>query len=124
MEPLRVLIVDDEEELVSTLVERLEIRRIRAHGVTTGKEALACLQDQVFDVVLLDVKMPEIGGLQVIQEIKEQLPDLEVILLTGHGSDEDAKKGLELGAFEYIIKPFNLSALIDVLHRAAGRDVL
>jgi YesN/AraC family two-component response regulator len=124
MEPLRVLIVDDEEELVSTLVERLDIRRIHAHGVTTGREALACLQDQVFDVVLLDVKMPEIGGLQVIQEIKERLPDLEVILLTGHGSDEDAKKGLELGAFEYIIKPFNLSALIDVLHRAAGRDVL
>jgi DNA-binding response OmpR family regulator len=124
MEPLRVLIVDDEEELVSTLVERLEIRGIHAHGVTTGKEALACLQDQVFDAVLLDVKMPEIGGLEVIQEIKAKLPDLEVILLTGHGSDEDAKKGLELGAFEYIIKPFNLSALIDVLHRAAGRDVL
>jgi two-component system response regulator CpxR len=124
MEPLRVLIVDDEEELVSTLVERLDIRRIHAHGVTTGREALACLQDQVFDVVLLDVKMPEIGGLEVIKEIKAKLPDLEVILLTGHGSDEDAKKGLELGAFEYIIKPFNLSALIDVLHRAAGRDVL
>ncbi len=124
MEPLRVLIVDDEEELVSTLVERLEIRGINAHGVTAGKEALACLQDMAFDVVLLDVKMPEIGGLQVIQEIKKQLPDLEVILLTGHGSDEDAKKGLELGAFEYIIKPFNLSALIDALHRAAGRDVL
>ena len=63
-------------------------------------------------------------GLEVIQEIKAKLPDLEVILLTGHGSDEDAQKGLELGAFEYIIKPFNLSALIDVLHRAAGRDVL
>ena len=124
MEPLRVLIVDDEEELVSTLVERLDIRGIHAHGVTTGKEALACLQDQVFDAVLLDVKMPEIGGLEVIQEIKAKLPDLEVILLTGHGSDEDAKKGIELGAFEYIIKPFNLSALIDVLHRAAGRDVL
>ncbi|MCP4197960.1 MAG: response regulator [Proteobacteria bacterium] len=124
MEPLRVLIVDDEEELVSTLVERLEIRGIHAHGVTTGKEALVCLQDEVFDVVLLDVKMPEIGGLVVIREIKERLPDLEVILLTGHGSDEDAQKGLELGAFEYIIKPFNLSVLIDVLHRAAGRDVL
>ena len=124
MEPLRVLIVDDEEELVTTLVERLEIRGISAHGVVTGREALACLQEKEFDVVLLDVKMPEIGGLEVIQEIKARLPELEVILLTGHGSDEDAKRGIELGAFEYIIKPFNLSALIDVLHRAAGRDVL
>jgi DNA-binding NtrC family response regulator len=124
MEALRVLIVDDEEELVSTLVERLEIRGIHAHGVMAGKEALRCLENKVFDVVLLDVKMPEIGGLQVIQEIKKQWPNLEVILLTGHGSDEDAKKGIELGAFEYIIKPFNLTALIDVLYRAAGREVL
>ena len=122
MEPLRVLIVDDEEELVSTLTERLTLRGIQAEGVISGQSALARLDQAQFDVVLLDVKMPGIGGLQVIKEIKSRLPNLQVILLTGHGSDEDADEGMRSGAFDYIMKPFNIASLIEVLHRAAGRQ--
>ena len=119
MESMRVLVVDDEEELVQTLVERLTLRRIDAHGVTAGKKALSLLEESTFDVVLLDVKMPELGGLKVIEEIKKKYPGLEVVLLTGHGSEQDAMEGKALGAFDYLMKPFDLDTLIEVLRNAA-----
>lgn len=122
MESMRVLIVDDEEELVQTLVERLTLRNIEAKGVISGREALSLLDNTTFDVVLLDVKMPEIGGLKVIKEIKGKFPNLEVVLLTGHGSEQDAVDGKALGAFDYLMKPFNLDTLIAVLKRAARVD--
>jgi DNA-binding NtrC family response regulator len=119
MEALRILIVDDEEELVSALVERLTLRGFQAKGVTTGAEALAYLKDATCDVVLLDVKMPGIGGLEVIKDIKEIQPSLEVILLTGHSSEKDAEIGMTLGAFDYIMKPAKIDDLLRVL-RSAG----
>lgn len=122
MKSMRVLVVDDEEELVQTLVERLNLRNIDAHGVTAGKEALALLKKATFDVVLLDVKMPELGGLKVIKAIKRDYPDLEVVLLTGHGSEQDAVQGKALGAYDYLMKPFQLDTLISVLRRAAKAD--
>src|SRR4030042_1845076 len=105
MASVRILIVDDEDELVSALVERLNLRGFQAEGVTTGAEALTRLAETPFDVVLLDVKMPELGGLEVIKKIKEERPNLEVILLTGHSSAQDAEKGKMLGAFDYLMKP-------------------
>lgn len=123
MKPLCVLIVDDEEDLVHTLVERLTLRGIDAHGVTTGREALERLETSTFNVVLLDVKMPQVGGLKVIKEIKERMPDLQVVLLTGHGSEQDAKEGKALGAYDYLIKPFNIESLIEVLRKAAREPI-
>jgi DNA-binding NtrC family response regulator len=122
MEPLRVLIVDDEEELVSALAERLNLRGFQARGVTTGAEALAYLADTPCDVVLLDVKMPGLGGLEVIEKIKEEQPNMAVILLTGHGSTQDAEKGMELGAFDYLMKPVKIDALVRVLLSAGSRE--
>jgi DNA-binding response OmpR family regulator len=122
MEALRVLIVDDEDELVSALEERLTLRGFRAKGVTTGAEALAYLTDTPCDVVLLDVKMPGIGGLEVIKKIKEERPNLQVILLTGRGSSEDAEKGMELGAFDYLMKPVKIDELVKVLRSAGARE--
>ncbi len=121
MEGLRVLIVDDEEELVSALEERLNLRGFEAAGVTKGADALVYLDNTPCDVVLLDVKMPEIGGLEIIKRIKEKKPGLEVILLTGHGSAQDVEKGMELGAFDYLMKPVDIDVLVRTLLSAADR---
>ena len=121
MGALRVLIVDDEEELVSALVERLALRGFQAKGVTNGADALAYLEGAPCDVVLLDVKMPGIGGLEVIKRIKEQQPSLEVVLLTGHSSAQDAERGMTLGAFDYLMKPVKLDDLLRILVTAGAR---
>ena len=120
MDPLKVLIVDDEEELVSALVERLELRAFQARGVTSGSKALEILRSEDYDVVLLDVKMPGIGGLEVIRQIKETKPRLEVVLLTGHGSVKSVEEGMALGAFDYLMKPVKIESLTRVLTAAAG----
>lgn len=121
MKTLRVLIVDDEEELVSALAERLNLRGFQAKGVTTGSDALAYLRGTPCDVVLLDVKMPGLGGLEVIKRIKDEWPNLQVILLTGHSSSQDAERGMQLGAFDYLMKPIKIDGLVRVLHSAAAR---
>lgn len=122
MDPLRVLIVDDEAELVSALQERLNLRGFKAKGVTTGAEALSLLAESPFDVVLLDLKMPGLGGLDVIKRIKEDQPGLQVILLTGWGSEEDAERGKALGAYDYLMKPVKISDLVRVLLAACDRE--
>jgi len=121
MDSLRILIVDDEDELVSALEERLILRGFQAKGVTTGEEALAYLADRQCDVVLLDVKMPGLGGLEVIKRIKEETPSQQVILLTGHSSVQDAERGMGLGAFDYLMKPIQIDELVRVL-RSAGAE--
>ena len=120
---VRVLIVDDEGELVSALVERLNLRGFQAAGVTTGVEALAYLADTSVDVVVLDVKMPGLGGLEVIRRIKEQRANLQVILLTGHGSAQDAERGMELGAYDYLMKPLKIDELVPLLLAASSGEV-
>ena len=117
---LRVLFVDDEKDLVSTVVERLELRGIDATGAVSGQEALALVGERPFDVVLLDVRMPGLGGFDVIRRIKQSHPDLAVILLSGHGAKEDADTGLRLGAFDYLQKPVDLEDVVAILHRAAA----
>lgn len=120
MDSLRVLIVDDEDDLVEALVERMNLRGITATGVTTGSEALERIRSETYDVLLVDVKMPSIGGLQVIREVKAQIPELPVVLLTGHGSVENAEEGIRLGAFDYLLKPVDIEDLIPILRQAAS----
>ncbi len=121
MDGFRVLFVDDEEELVGAVVERLELRNIDAAGATSGEQALALLEKNSFDVVVLDVRMPGLGGLDVIKRIKSSYPNLEVVLLSGHGSSEDVNEGLRLGAVDYLQKPVDLDVLIQILREAASR---
>ena len=121
MDPLRVLLVDDEEELVTALVERLTLRGFDARGVTSGTQALEDLADHPCDVVLLDVKMPELGGMELIERVKEQRPDLQVVLLTARGSAQDAEEGMKLGAFDYLTKPVKIDDLVRVLLTAGSR---
>ena len=117
---LRVLIVDDEEELVSAIGERLNLRGFQADGVTSGLAALDHLAKHPCDVVLLDVKMPGISGLEVLQRIKHEYPHIGVVMLTGHGSKRDAREGMRLGAYDYLVKPVRIGVLSQFLRDAAA----
>jgi two-component system, OmpR family, response regulator len=122
MKGLRILIVDDEPELVQALVERLTLRKLNVRGVTRGEEALELVKSETFDVALLDVKMPGLGGIELVKRIHEVCPDLQVVMLTGHGSTQDVEDGKALGVYEYLMKPIKLDSLLDVLREAASTD--
>jgi DNA-binding NtrC family response regulator len=122
MEQPRVLFVDDEEELVSAVVERLELRDIAAWGATSGIEALKKIEEQDFNVVVLDVRMPGIGGLDILRRLRHAHPRLEVVLFTGHGSTENVDEGLRLGAFDYLQKPVDIEHLVDTIRRAVANQ--
>lgn len=118
---IRALFVDDEEELVSAVVERLRIRDIDAQGAVGGVEALEIVAAHEFDVVILDVRMPEMSGLDVLRNLLRSERRPEVILLSGHGSTEDAEEGLRLGACDYVQKPVDIERLVEIMRRAAER---
>jgi len=118
MDRLQVLFVDDEEELVSAVVERLQLRGIEARGATTGSDALKLIEENAYDVIAVDVKMPGLGGLEVVRRVKERQPDLQVVLLSGHGSRDDAEEGRRLGAYDYVEKPIDINIFIDILRKA------
>jgi len=113
MSELRVLLVDDEEELVSTLAERLSLRGIEAQWVTSAEEALRMVRGMNYDLAILDVKLPRISGLKLKTKMEEIDPGMKFIFLTGHGSEDDFKTGAaEAGASYYLVKPVNIDALI------------
>ena len=116
---MRVLLVDDEEELVLTLKERLMLRSIDADSATTGTEALRLVQDKEFDVVVLDVKMPGMDGLEVMKEMRALFPNMRIILLTGRGSEKESEIGMKQGAFDYLVKPVDIEELIRKMREAA-----
>ena len=109
---LSVMIVDDEEDFLETLVKRLEKRDVKVIGAKSGEEALELLRESPVDVVVLDVKMPGMDGIDALKEIKRRHPLVEVVLLTGHASTEVAIKGMELGAFDYLMKPIGMDELL------------
>jgi len=117
---LKVLIVDDEVDLSGTLVERLEIRSFDAVAVQTGKQALQQVQDNEFDVIVLDIKLKGEDGVDVMKQIKQIKQNLPVILLTGHMSKEANEEGLKAGAIDYIIKPIDIEDLIIKLREAVA----
>jgi DNA-binding response OmpR family regulator len=113
MTTFRVLLVDDEEELVSTLAERLSLRGIEAEWVTTAEEALRMVRERNYDLAILDVKLPRISGFKLKTKMEELDPGMKFIFLTGHGSEDDFKTGAaEAGAAYYLVKPVNIDALI------------
>ncbi len=116
--PSRVLLVDDEREFVQTLSERLEMRDVGSAVAYDGESALQMVRDDEPDVMILDLKMPGIDGIEVLRRVKESDPHIEVIILTGHGSDEDCTTCMELGAFAYLQKPVDIDALSETLRKA------
>ena len=119
MAEYRVLLVDDEEEFVSALSERLMLRDIEVDSALNGEEALARLVEKEFEVVILDVLMPGLGGLEVLRQIKSTYPNTQVILLTGHGSTREGIEGMRLGAFDYLIKPVDIEEMMEKMKEAA-----
>ncbi len=120
MAEYRVLLVDDEEEFVSALSERLMLRGIEVDSALNGEEALARLVEKEFEVVILDVMMPGLGGLEVLRQIKSTHPNTQVILLTGHGSTREGIEGMRLGAFDYLIKPVDIEEMLEKMKAAAN----
>ncbi|MBW1721604.1 MAG: response regulator [Deltaproteobacteria bacterium] len=119
MDNFRILIVDDEEDFLETLVNRLKKRKLDATGVRSGEEALEFIKKKLFDVVILDIKMPGgMDGIDTLREIKRIQPLAEVILLTGHASVETSIEGMKLGAFDYLLKPIRLEDLMTKLAQA------
>jgi DNA-binding NtrC family response regulator len=111
LKALKVLFVDDEIDFLETLMKRMKKRGVDVAGVGTGEQALDYLNKQPADVVVLDVRMPGIDGIQTLREIKRLDPLMEVIMLTGHASIEVAIEGMELGAFDYLMKPADIDEL-------------
>jgi DNA-binding response OmpR family regulator len=112
MESWNVLLVDDEQEFASTLAERLSLRGLRVRVAAGGGEALDSIAEEVPQVVVLDLMMPGMSGLEVLDRIKASHPDVQVILLTGMGAAGDGIKGKQMGAFDYLMKPLNIEGLI------------
>jgi len=121
MDTLRVLIVDDEDDFRETIVKRLNARKILAEGAASGVKALEVLQGKDFDVIVLDVKMPDMDGIETLRHIKKMKPEIEVIMLTGHASVEFGLKGMQLGAFDYVMKPAPLNELLDTIGQAYNK---
>lgn len=122
MDMFRILVVDDEVDFLETIVNRLKKRKLFATGVTSGEEALALLKEQLFDIIILDIKMPGgMDGIETLREIKKIQPLVEVILLTGHASVETSIEGMKLGAFDYCLKPIKFEELLQKMAAAFGK---
>lgn len=118
----RALLVDDEQEYVMTLSERLQMRDIETNVVLDGEQALSFVEADEPEVMVLDLRMPGIDGIEVLRRVKRTHPEIEVIVVTGHGNEKDEQAARELGAFDYLKKPVDINVLAERM-RAASRKV-
>jgi DNA-binding NtrC family response regulator len=119
--PTRVLLVDDEVDFVEMLSLRLNEVGEKVTPAYSGRECLEILGQKTIDVVILDIRMPGMDGIETLQEIKKRFPLVEVIMLTGHGTTETAVEGMKLGAFDYLMKPTDFDELLLKLENARKR---
>ncbi len=112
MEPMKLLLVDDEADFRTTLIKRMKRREVDVNGVDSGEAAIDWMEANPVDVVILDVRMPGMDGIETLKEIKSRHPLVEVIMLTGHASMEAAIEGMEMGAFDYLMKPMDMDELL------------
>jgi DNA-binding NtrC family response regulator len=119
MENAKLLLVDDEKGFLDTITKRLEKRELKIWVAYSGEDALVELEKNAgIEVVVLDVKMPGMDGIETLVEIKKRFPLMEVIMLTGHATVETAIDGMKLGAFDYLMKPCDIDALISKVKEA------
>ena len=109
----RILLVDDEERFRTTLAKRLSERQLEVATVGSGMEAIEEIQRRLYDVIILDIKMPGLDGIETLAEIKKLNPGIEVVLLTGHGTMESAIDGMRKGAYDYLLKPCDIDLLVE-----------
>jgi len=118
--PVRLLLVDDEVGYLEVLCKRLKKRDFDVSTAYSGAEAIRAVRDRDFDVAVVDLKMEDMDGIELLKILKQMLPTLQVIMLTGHGSERAARNGISLGAFDYLLKPIDLDALLERVLAAAG----
>ncbi|MCG8530691.1 MAG: response regulator [Desulfovibrionales bacterium] len=122
-DPLNVLLVDDEEAFLSVLTRRLTKRELRIFNALSGEEALRVLDRNNIDVVVLDVKMPGMSGIETLKRIQKMKRSVEVIMLTGHADIDVAMLGMSLGAFDYLLKPADIDELMFKIYDAHNNRV-
>ncbi|MGA2732167.1 MAG: response regulator [Syntrophobacteraceae bacterium] len=115
---LEILIVDDEVEFAEAFAERLRLRGFTAHIANSGEQALGIVDQGAVKVMVLDLKMPGMDGLEVLRRVKKSHPEVEVIILSGHGSEMDDAYGRNLGAFAYLRKPADIGDILEAVKRA------
>jgi DNA-binding NtrC family response regulator len=118
---IKVLLVDDEEGYVNVLAKRMTKRQVEVSIALSGSEAIQTLRKKDFDVAVVDLKMEDIDGIEVLKIFKKMDPELPVVMLTGHGSEKAARDGLALGAFDYLTKPCDLEDLLSTISKATER---
>jgi DNA-binding NtrC family response regulator len=124
MANLKVLLVDDEQEFLEPMATRFARRQIHCLTAQSGEQALQLLRSEPLDCAVVDVRMPVMDGLELLGRMRKEFPNVPVILLTGHASVELGIQGMELGAFEYLMKPVDLDELLDTIRRAAQDKAL
>jgi DNA-binding NtrC family response regulator len=117
----RILIVDDEERFRLTLAKLLKVRELDVTTLGSGPEALEALKQEPYDVIVLDVRMPGMDGIETLAEIKKLNPNIEVIILTGHASVDAAVDIMKLGGYDYLLKPCSVEELIEKIEAAFER---
>jgi DNA-binding NtrC family response regulator len=117
----RILIVDDEERFRLTLGKLLKVRELDVTTLGSGPEALEALKQEQYDVIVLDVRMPGMDGIETLAEIKKLNPNIEVIILTGHASVDAAVDIMKLGGYDYLLKPCSVEELIEKIEAAFER---
>ena len=117
-DPVRLLLIDDEKDFVNILSKRIKRRNIDVSKAFSGAQAIQALRGQEFDVAVLDLKMEDMDGIEVLKMLKIMDPKLAVIMLTGHGSAEAAEQGIKMGAFDYLTKPCGLEELLEKIMEA------
>ena len=118
MVQFRVLLVDDEREFVTTLAERMQLRGLDPEVAFSGEQALKILEHSLPDVMVLDLRMPGIDGIEVLRKVKKCHPQIQVIILTGHGSERDEAAARRLGAFDHLQKPVDINDLVRIMELA------
>jgi DNA-binding NtrC family response regulator len=120
--PIRVLLVDDEVGFAEVIRKRMAKRGVLVEIAGGGTEAIQLLRSNDFHVAILDLKMEDMDGIEVLKIFKKMVPRMPVIMLTGHGSESSAREGMQLGAFDYLTKPCELEDLLKKISDAAGMD--
>lgn len=108
---IKVLVVDDEKDFANTLAQRLKLRDLKVSIAYDGEQALTKLKEEEQDVIVLDLKMPGMHGTEVLQKVKKAYPNIQVIVLTGHGTDKDKEEAKRLGGFDFLNKPVDIDTL-------------
>lgn len=120
----KVLLVDDEEDFLATLAERLETRGLKVSTASNGENALASIEAEVYDLVVLDLAMPGLDGLETLKRIKARQPDAEIIMLSGQGSIRTSIEAMKLGACDFLQKPVDIGELMNKISEAKEKRML